>query len=47
MDDLDILIERAISTGKKGVFLAGHISAEAQQLHGEVWRDRVCKKKTN
>jgi hypothetical protein len=45
MDDLDILIERAISTGKKGVFLASHISAEAQQLHGEVWRDRVCKKK--
>ena len=36
-------VERAISAGEAGVSLAGHISRAAQQLHGEAWRDVVCK----
>ena len=41
LDDLYTLITKAISAGDKGIFLAGQVSAQAQQLHGEAWREKV------
>jgi hypothetical protein len=44
MADLDItlsLTEQAISAGEAGLILAGQVSAQAQRLHGEAWRDLV------
>ncbi len=44
--DLDTIlsfVEKAISAGEAGVFLAGQISGQAEQLHGDVWRDLIYK----
>jgi len=37
------LLAQAIAKGERGVGFAGHISANASNLHGEAWRDLILK----
>jgi hypothetical protein len=41
VDDLSILIKKAISIGDKGVLLAGQVSGQAHHFYGEAWRNKV------
>lgn len=43
LDALWAFAEQAISAGEAGILLAGQISGQAQQLHGEVWCNLVRK----
>jgi hypothetical protein len=43
INDLHTFVGNAIASGESGIFLASHISAQAQQLHRNKWRDLIRK----